>query len=197
MSGGWWGRLFGHHHNEHSDHVAPHSQENTMENRDARAIKVLTEARWVVLGTVDADGPWTAAVAHTYVPNTGFYTISAIDSRHGKAIARNGVVSGVLCDSAIDPAEVESIQFVGHAVQISDDVAELQRLISLAHPELTPDKVKEDAMKIASDPGKALYYVAFKEMYVLDQEGWKATGIDSRLEVDTASVLGLFGASRK
>lgn len=161
-----------------------------------RALDVLKSNKFFVLGTADAQGPWTAAVAFTPFSPADLYFMSQRSSRHAQAIGTGGQVSGVIYDSRAKPEDVESIQFSGWAEEMKKDL-QLARKILKRSAELTGSVQmsadEEESFLSGEDLG--IYLIRVEKTFVLDQQAWQEKGVDARQEVDTKELFRRFESS--
>lgn len=150
---------------------------------DQRAAAVIEANKYMVLGTVTADGlPWVTPVYFTPDGHTDFYWVSSPDSEHSLNVARNPNVSIAIFDSSVPIGGASAAYFRAHVEEVPDD--ELDRCAALYSgrlPELrtfTPDDLRAPA-------DLRLYRARTTEHWVLVRGGDPeyGTGIDSRRPV--------------
>lgn len=117
---------------------------------DQRAAAVIDENKYMILGTVDADGlPWVTPVYFTPDGHTDFYWVSSPDSEHSLNIARNGNVSIAIFDSSVAVGKASAVYLRAHAGLVPHD--ELERCAALYSARLaglrsfTPDDLRGPA----------------------------------------------------
>lgn len=158
-----------------------------------RAKKVLAANGYFALATNDAEGPWVAALAHTFVAPNYLCFFSQATSRHGAAIKGGARVAGLLYDSQCTFEEVESIQFSGwgDVPRDRETIAALLTAINAKDGNLPP--TDEDIDKRLADTSSLLFRISINDAYVLDQHLFHEQGIDARERVD---VLAMFSDER-
>ncbi|MEV8240074.1 pyridoxamine 5'-phosphate oxidase family protein [Microbacterium testaceum] len=166
-----------------------------MSSPEQRAAAILASQRFVVIGTTDADGPWTAAAQYRLLPR-GLYVESDRGSRHGRAIATSGVASGVVYDSSSSVADADGVQLSFRAEEVDADAAAVRNVLSARLPRDAGPvaELDDEAAAVLAVPRKRLYVLEAERAYVFDRDAWRSRGTDARLEVDVAAVWGLLGA---
>lgn len=155
----------------------------------ARAKKVLANNSYFALATHDDDGPWIAALAHTFVKPNYLCFFSHATSRHAKAIGDGARVAGLIYDSQCTFEEVESIQFSGWADVPADrpTVAALMTAINEKDGKPAPTELEVDER--IRDKKALLFRVSVDDAYVLDQHVFQNEGIDAREPVDVVAMF--------
>ena len=133
---------------------------------EARAAGILTANRFIVLGSSDADGPWTAPVQYRLRADGALTFESHASSRHGLAIAAGlaagrATVAGAIFDSSVAPHDADGLQLVADA----DDGGPL------------------------GDEGKRLFVLRVRRLWVFDPDAWRTLGRDRRIELRPEVVL--------
>jgi uncharacterized protein YhbP (UPF0306 family) len=150
---------------------------------DQRAAAVIEANKYLVLGTVDAEGlPWVTPVYFTPDGHTDFYWVSSPDSEHSRNVARNPTVSIAIFDSSVPIGGASAVYLRAHVDEVPD--AELDRCAALYSdrlPELrtfTPDDLRAPA-------DLRLYRARATDHWVLvrGRDPEYGTGIDSRRPV--------------
>jgi hypothetical protein len=150
---------------------------------DERADAVIEANKYMVLGTVDADGlPWVTPVYFTPDGHTDFYWLSSPDSEHSLNVARNPNVSIAIFDSSVPIGGASAVYFRAHAEVVPDD--ELDRCaahFSGRFPELRT--YTADALRASTD--LRLYRARATDHWILVRGGDPEFGIgtDSRRPV--------------
>ncbi|MCK2243992.1 MULTISPECIES: pyridoxamine 5'-phosphate oxidase family protein [unclassified Crossiella] len=153
-----------------------------------RAISILRENRYVTLATVDAAGPWAAALAFAPAAPGYLYFASQNDSRHGLAIAGDARVAGVIYNSTITSDEADGVQFSGTATAIEDD--DQQILLFLKRTgDLLIDPLEEEFAFFKQAEGLTLYRITVEAAYVLDQKRYLEEAVDAREEVNVSRLF--------
>jgi len=155
-----------------------------MTSPEQRAAAILGGQRFVVLGTADADGPWTAAAQYRLLPR-GLYVESDVSSRHARAIAASGVASGVVFDSSAAPADADGVQLAFAAREVDAEASAIRDVLGARLPR---DAGDDDPATVLAAPTKRLYVLAAERAFVFDRDAWRSRGTDARLEVDVAEV---------
>ncbi|GEB47273.1 hypothetical protein [Microbacterium testaceum] len=165
-----------------------------MPSPEQRAAGILAAERFVVIGTADAEGPWTAAAQYRLLPG-GLYVESDRESRHARAIVSAGVASGVVYDSSADVSDADGVQFAFRAREVGG--AAVHDVLSARLPRDAVDAsgLAAEVAAIAGIPRKRLYVLEVERAYVFDRDAWRSRGTDARIEVDAALVWGLLAAS--
>ena len=145
-----------------------------------RAAAILRTQRFVVIGTADADGPWTAAAQYRLLPH-GLYVESDVSSRHARAIAASGVASGVVFDSTAAPADADGVQLAFAAREVDAEASAIRVVLAARLPR---DAGDDDPAAILAVPTKRLYVLEAVRAFVFDRDAWRSRGTDARLEVD-------------
>ncbi|MGC0368743.1 pyridoxamine 5'-phosphate oxidase family protein [Microbacterium sp. SLBN-111] len=155
-----------------------------------RAAAILHTQRYVVIGTADADGPWTAAAQYRLLPR-GLYVESDVASRHARAIAASGVASGVVFDSTAAPADADGVQLAFAAREVDAEASAIRDILGARLPR---DAGDDDPAAVLAVPTKRLYVLEAVQAFVFDRDAWRSRGTDARLEVDVAEVWALLTA---
>ena len=155
-----------------------------MTSPEQRAAAILGGQRFVVLGTADADGPWTAAAQYRLLPR-GLYVESDVSSRHARAIAASGVASGVVFDSSAAPADADGVQLAFAAREVDAEASAIRDVLGARLPR---DAGDDDPATVLAAPTKRLYVLAAERAFVFDRDAWRSRGTDARLEGDVAEV---------
>lgn len=152
-----------------------------------RAAAILAEQRFVVIGTADVEGPWTAAAQYRLLPR-GLYVESDRESRHARAIAASGRASGVVYDSAATVVDADGVQFAFAAREVDATGARDILAARLPRDAVGDSEREAEVAALAGVPQKQLYVLDVVRAYVLDCDAWRSRGTDARLEVDAARV---------
>ncbi len=158
-----------------------------MTSPERRAASILRAQHFVVIGTADADGPWTAAAQYRLLPR-GLYVESDVSSRHARAIAASGVASGVVFDSSAAPADADGVQLEFAAREVDAEASAIRDIIASRLPR---DAGDDDPAAVLAVPAKRLYVLEVMRAFVFDRDAWRSRGTDARLEVDVAAVWAL------
>ena len=168
-----------------------------MTTPELRATAILAAQRFVVIGTADADGPWTAAAQYRLLPD-GLYVESDRGSRHARAIAASGRASGVVYDSSASVLDADGVQLAFRAWEVDADASAVREVLAarLARDAVTGSALDDEVAGIVAVPRKRLYVLRVERAYVFDRDAWRSRGTDARLEVDATAVwAGLAGAA--
>jgi len=149
-----------------------------------RAAAILRAQRFVVIGTADADGPWTAAAQYRLLPR-GLYVESDVSSRHARAITASGVASGVVFDSTAAPTDADGVQLAFAAREVDAEARAIRDILAARLPR---DAGDDDPAAVLAVPTKRLYVLEAVQAFVFDRDAWRSRGTDARLEVDVAEV---------
>lgn len=152
-----------------------------------RAISILRGNRYVALATVDAAGPWAAALAIAPAAPNYLYFASQNDSRHGLAIAADPRVAGVIYNSTITSDEADGVQFSGTATAVDDD-EQLLRFLKRTG-DLLIDSLEEEFAFFKQAEGLTLYRITVDAAYVLDQKRYIEEAVDAREEVNVTRLF--------
>lgn len=160
-----------------------------MPSPEQRAAAILAAHRYVVLGTADADGPWTAAAHYRLLPH-GMYVESDLESRHARAIRASGSASGVVFDATAALSDADGVQLAFRAQEVDADESTVREVLDarLARDATTGSAPEEEVAGIIAVPRKRLYVLHAERAFVFDREAWRSRGTDARLEVDVAAV---------
>ena len=154
-----------------------------------RAAAILAAQRFVVIGTADADGPWTAAAQYRLLPR-GLYVESDVSSRHARAITASGVASGVVFDSGAAPTDADGVQLAFVAREVDAEASAVREVLAARLPR---DAGGDDPATVLDVPSKRLYVLEVTRAFVFDRDAWRSRGTDARLEIDAAEVWALLG----
>lgn len=154
-----------------------------------RAAAILAAQRYVVIGTADAEGPWTAAAQYRLLPD-GMYVESDRLSRHARAIAASGVASGVVYDSSASVLDADGVQLAFRAEEVDADASAVREVLAarLARDAVTGSALDEEVAGIVAVPRKRLYVLRVERASVFDRDAWRSRGTDARLDVDPTAV---------
>src|SRR5919107_3112420 len=110
----------------------------TQEILDRRAAAVIEANKYLVLGTVGADGlPWVTPVYFTPDGHDAFYWASSPDALHSRNLAERPDVSIAIFDSSVPIGGASAVYFRGQAGPVPDDeLEECARLYASRYPEL-------------------------------------------------------------
>ncbi|MCC4248079.1 pyridoxamine 5'-phosphate oxidase family protein [Microbacterium testaceum] len=158
-----------------------------MPSLEQRAAAILRAQRFVVIGTADADGPWTAAAQYRLLPR-GLYVESDVSSRHARAIAASGVASGVVFDSSAASADADGVQLAFAAREVDAEAAAIRGVLAARLPR---DAGDDDPAAVLAVPTKRLYVLEVTRAFVFDRDAWRSRGTDARREIDAAAVWAL------
>jgi len=160
-----------------------------MPSPQQRAAAILAAHRYVVLGTADADGPWTAAAQYRLLPR-GMYVESDLESRHARAIAASGSASGVVFDSSAALSDADGVQLAFRAREVDADPSAVREVLAarLARDAVTGSALEGEVAAVIAVRRKRLYVLHVERVYVFDRDAWRSRGTDARLEVDAAAV---------
>ncbi len=161
----------------------------TIEPAIVRAKRVLAANNYFALATQDADGPWVAALAFTFLAPNYLCFFSQATSRHGAAIRQGAKVAGLIYDSQCAGEEAESIQFSGWG-EARHDRDTIAAVLQAAHSKGgNPPPTNEEIDKHALDDKALLFRVSVDEAFVLDQEIYNQKGIDARERIDPVQLF--------
>lgn len=153
----------------------------TQEILDRRAAAVIEANKYLVLGTVGADGlPWVTPVYFTPDGHDAFYWASSPDSLHSRNLAERPDVSIAIFDSSVPIGGASAVYFRGQAELVPDD--ELERSATLyasRYPELrayTSDELRDDLRLYRARPTEHWVLVTGRDPEF-------GTGLDSRRPV--------------
>lgn len=160
-----------------------------MRSPEQRAAAILTAQRFVVIGTADAAGPWTAAAQYRLVPR-GLYVESDLGSRHARAIAGSGTASGVVYDSSAAVADADGVQLAFSAREVDATKPAVREVLAARLPRdaCPADALDAEVAAVLAVPTKRLYTLDVERAYVFDRDAWRSRGTDARQEVDAAAV---------
>ena len=164
----------------------------TTEAADVRARKVYAASKYFVLATQDAEGPWAAALAFTYLAPNDLAFFSQRNSRHGAAIAAGAPVAGVFYDSNCTFEDVESIQFSGRGM-LAHDRDTIRSVLEAGRTAEAPAVTDEDVDAEYRKTDGAYYRITIEKAWVLDQRAFSENGIDAREAVDVAAMFSTDG----
>lgn len=164
----------------------------TTEPANVRARKVYAASKYFVLATQDADGPWAAALAFTYLAPRDLSFFSQRNSRHGAALAEGAPVAGVFYDSNCTFENVESIQFSGRGA-LAHDRDTIRAVLEASRAAEAPAVTDEDVEAEHAKTDGAYYRVTIEKAWVLDQRAFQNNGIDARETVDVAAIFATEG----
>jgi uncharacterized protein YhbP (UPF0306 family) len=160
-----------------------------MPSPEQRAAAILASQRFVVIGTTDADGPWTAAAQYRLLPR-GLYVESDRGSRHARAIAVSGTASGVVYDSSAAVADADGVQLAFSAREVDATESAVRAVLAARLPrDACPvHALDAEVAGVLAVPTKRLYVLEVERAYVFDRDAWRSRGTDARLEVDVDAV---------
>ncbi|MDF2916267.1 pyridoxamine 5'-phosphate oxidase family protein [Microbacterium sp. NPDC086615] len=160
-----------------------------MTSLEQRAAAILASQRFVVIGTADTDGPWTAAAQYRLVPR-GLYVESDRGSRHARAIAASGVASGVVYDSSAALTDADGVQFSFRAAEVDAEAAAVRGVLGARLPRdaTARGELEAEVTAVLAVPTKRLYTLDVERAYVFDRDAWRTRGTDARIEVDAAEM---------
>lgn len=160
-----------------------------MSSPEQRAATILTTQRFVVIGTADGDGPWTAAAQYRLLPR-GLYVESDLGSRHARAIAVSGMASGVVYDSSAAVADADGVQLAFSAREVDATEPAVRAILASRLPRDagTVAELDDEVAAVLAVPTKRLYILEVERAYVFDRDAWRSRGTDARLEVDVDAV---------
>lgn len=145
---------------------------------EARAADILRRQRYLVLGTVDADGPWTAALQYRLLRGGAMYVETHTETRHSRAVLDDPRVSAAIIDT---DAEADGVQLAATA-----------RIVAAAHVDaVLARQLSSTPPYDLATPGKHLIELTVTALYVFDHAAWARTRLDARLAVDPAAVFAL------
>ena len=158
-----------------------------MTSPESRAAAILASQHFIVIGTADAEGPWTAAAQYRLLPR-GLYVESDVSSRHARAIAASGVASGVVYDSSAAVADADGVQLSLRAREVDAEAAAIRDVLAARLPR---DAGDDDPAAVLAVATKRLYAFEVVRAFVFDRDAWRTRGTDARLEVDVDEVWAL------
>lgn len=161
-----------------------------MHSPEQRAAGILAAQRFVVIGTADVEGPWTAAAQYRLLP-AGMYIESDRASRHARAIRASGVASGVVYDSSAAIADADGVQLAFRAREQDADASAIRDVLAARLPR---DAGDDDPAAVLAVPAKRLYVLEVARAFVFDRDAWRTRGTDARLEVDVTEVWSLLAS---
>jgi nitroimidazol reductase NimA-like FMN-containing flavoprotein (pyridoxamine 5'-phosphate oxidase superfamily) len=163
---------------------------NPVEDAQARAVRVVVSNRYGVLGTVDSDGPWVAALAVFPTESGRLMFMSPAASRHAMAILADPRVSLVMFDSHLTGAEVESLQISGNVEVLNLTIASAMEFARAVKPRLgVASMAKEAAEMVKNRSDYAIFRLTITDSYVLDQAAYRKNGFDARQPVDGEAAV--------
>jgi uncharacterized protein YhbP (UPF0306 family) len=153
----------------------------TQEILDRRAAAVIEANKYLVLGTVGADGlPWVTPVYFTPDGHDAFYWVSSPDALHSRNLAERPDVSIAIFDSSVPIGGASAVYFRAQAGLVPDDELEAcATLYAARYPELrayTADELHSDIRLYRARP--IAHWVL-----VTGGDPEYGTGIDSRRPV--------------
>ncbi len=154
---------------------------------DRQAREVLDGVRYVVLGTVDADGRTrTSPVFFTQHGYRDLYWVSDPASHHSANLARDDRVSGVVFDSTRQPPDTQAVYVTGRAREIQPD--ELDRHLPVAFDPDGRGGRRFAAEELQGDADLRLWvlHVESWEVHVRGGHPTLGTGTDRRVPVHPA-----------
>jgi len=166
-----------------------------MPSPEQRATAILAAQRFVVIGTADADGPWTAAAQYRLIPR-GLYVESDLGSRHARAIATAGRASGVVYDSSAAIVDADGVQLAFRARQTEATEPAVREVLAARLPRdaVAGPALDDEIAAMLAVPSRRLYVLDVEAAYVFDRDAWQTRGTDARLEVDAAAVWAALAA---
>jgi hypothetical protein len=154
---------------------------------EERALKIISNNRYLVLATCDSDGPWAAPLAFVWLPDGGFTFYSAMQARH--VCPRGTVVAGAIFDSTASSDEADGVQFSASMdeVPVSElvDVMDAYFEGSFPDPDVRARWVRDPA-DFQGDAPQRFYRLTVHATYVYDEESPR---IDQRVEANYSEVL--------
>jgi hypothetical protein len=162
----------------------PTPDETAAPDLGAMAREVLDEQRYVVLGTIDADGrPRLSPVYFTAHRYTDLYWVSDPSTHHSANLARDDRVAGVVYDSTLAPGLGRAVYVDGRAREIPADELEAHCRVAFDPARggraFAPDEMQGDA-----DLRLWLLHVESWEVHVPAGHPMLGTGRDRRVPVD-------------
>jgi Pyridoxamine 5'-phosphate oxidase len=159
--------------------------DNGAPDLDQLARDVLEAVRYVVLGTVDADGRTrTSPVYFTPHDHRDLYWVSYADTHHSQNLARDPRLSGVVFDSTRPPPETSAVYVAGTAREIPADQLAVH-LPRAFDPEGRGGRRFSQA-ELTDDDGLRLWVLRVEawEVHVRAGHPTLGTGHDRRVAVD-------------
>lgn len=162
-----------------------------------RAASIITENRFLSLGTSDANGPWIAPINFVVGPGNYLYFYSATESRHSHALETNERVAVAIFDSRATSDDVDGMQCSG----ICSEVAE--RDIDAVHAHyfavnFSDPEEREWWLRPSEEfTGNGLwrfYRLSLQEIFVIDLDSIEQERVDKRISVDATEMWQLVGA---
>ncbi len=151
---------------------------------DAMARRVLDQIRYVVLGTIDADGQ--ARLSPVYFTAHGYadlYWVSHPACQHSANLARDDRVTGVVYDSTVAPGDGRAVYVGGRAREIPadelDDHCPLAFDTARGGRAFAPEQLAGDA-----DLRLWVLHVDSWEVHIPSGHPTLGTGRDRRVRVD-------------
>ncbi|KTR99837.1 pyridoxamine 5'-phosphate oxidase family protein [Microbacterium testaceum] len=165
-----------------------------MSSPEQRAAAILASQRFVVIGTTDADGPWTAAAQYRLRPR-GLYVESDLGSRHARAIAVSGTASGVVYDSSAAVADADGVQLAFSAREVDATEPAVRAILASRLPRDAGPvaELDDEVAAVLAVPTKRLYVLEVERAYVFDRDAWRSRGTDARIEIEAADVWAALG----
>jgi nitroimidazol reductase NimA-like FMN-containing flavoprotein (pyridoxamine 5'-phosphate oxidase superfamily) len=149
------------------------------------ARRVIDGNRYLVLGTVEADGrPRLSPVFFTPARYRDFYWVSSPAARHSRNVAERPGVEIVIFDSATEPGGNEAVYLSAVAREVPDDELET-RLGEAFDPETRG--ARAFTVEELSGDGELRLYVATATAYDVHVRGshpTHGTGLDRRVATD-------------
>jgi nitroimidazol reductase NimA-like FMN-containing flavoprotein (pyridoxamine 5'-phosphate oxidase superfamily) len=121
-----------------------------MDERSARARRILEGNRFMTLATADRDGrPWASPVWFATADNRDFFWVSSPDARHSRNIAERPEVGIVVFDSTQTPGDGLAVYLsaraelvpegdLDHAVSVFSEVSAQQGLAAWPRERVVP-----------------------------------------------------------
>jgi uncharacterized protein YhbP (UPF0306 family) len=153
-----------------------------------RVKRILAEAKYLSLSTVDEDGlPWVAVLQYAWlVGPLRFLFGSATQSRHSRHVAVRPTVGGALFVAGDELTAVDGAQFVGTCRELTAD--EVRGHHSAFYEALLPDEeVRAEytlPVELLLPPADhRIYQVTVDRLWLVDTSTWVEDRIDRRVEV--------------
>ena len=140
-----------------------------------KARHIIERNNYIALATADRRGnPWVAAVFFVYDDDYNFYFLSSVDSRHGKNIASNDSIAGVIFDSTSPLGSSDSVQVCGRAslVEKKDIKHVIETYVKRLFPTSKISSIKMYRPEDYLEPAEFRFFkVTPKDVYTAGENG--------------------------
>ena len=155
---------------------------------EERTTRILAEAKYLTLSTVDESGhPWSAVLQYAWLATPlRFLFGSATVSRHSRHVATRPAVSGALFVAGDGLTAVDGAQFTGTCRELS--APEVHEHHTAFYDALLPDERSRAEYTLPVElllPPSAhrIYQITVDRLWLVDTSTWIEDRIDRRVEV--------------